>query len=691
MRDDLAHLTPEALAQLTNAGLVKRALRELGAGHRPQITLDDAQTIEARFDDGVACHWPRSTTIQNARCSCGAAGVCRHRVIVALACREPAEAAAGSPGSGETPAPAAPARAAPMREVASVSDDELARVVPAALLQQAERQRAEGIAIDIRRRSGGEPCDTARLPSATVRFWAGGAIEAARCDCVAATGCAHVALGVWAFRAAEAGEGPGANQPVTTVRLGPPGQRHAIDSAPFEQAVQVLLQQGVLQGSGALAQGFTAARAAAAGAAWLTLVVADLETWAEAFAQRSALYEAGDGVDLVAELALRLAAGRQPGQAGAVLGIGQAGETALDRLRLMALGARTARDGEQRITTLLLADIDTGTRLVLRHPWRVAEADEADEATQRAAERVAPGVRLEALAQGQLLAQQAARRADGSVRLARARSAQNSVLPQAGDWSQLAPPLRFASVAALRAEASAHPHAALQPRHAARRHVVFSPQRVSGVRYDANAQSLVAALADADGQTLLLQRTHERHTPHALDAIAAALDGRFGALRHVAGTLAWHDGLPRIEPWALACDQLIVPDLAPRCGALPDVLLGHADEPAADACTRALDTLGRHLAEAMHHGARRLPPRWRLEGAPLAQKLAATGLHELSQRLLALHAAMAADASTTADTARAFMALAALRQLHRDAAEAHHTAAMAAAPAPEPGPAASGP
>jgi hypothetical protein len=680
MRDDLAHLTPEALAQLTNAGLVKRAVRELAAGYRPQIAVDDAQTIEARFDDGVACHWPRSTTIQNARCSCGAAGVCRHRVIVALACRErAAEAAAETPGSPEP--------VAPMREVASVSDDELARVIPAALLQQAERLRAEGIAIDIRRRAGGEPCDTARLPSATVRFWAGGAIEAARCDCIAATGCAHVALGVWAFRAAERPEG---NDAITTVRLGPPGHRHAIDSAPFEQAVQVLLQQGVLQGSGALAQGFTAARAAANEAAWLALVVADLETWAEAFAQRSALYEAGDGVDLVAELGLRLAAGRQPGQAGAVLGIGQAGETALDRLRLMALGARTARDGEQRVTTLLLADIDTGTRLVMRHPWRVAEADEAGEATLRAAERVAPGVRLEALAQGQLLAQQAARRADGSVRLARARSAQNSVLPQAGDWAQLAPPLRFASVAALRAEARAHPHAALQPRHAARRHVVFSPQRVSGVRYDANTQTLVAALADAEGEALLLHRAHERHTPHALDAIAAALDGRSGALRHVAGTLSWQDGVPCIEPWALACDHLVVPDLATRCGALPDVLLGRADEAPSDACTRALDALGRHLAEALHHGMRRLPPRWRREGAPLAHTLAAAGLRELSQRVQVLHAALEVDAATTSDAARAFMTLAALRQLHRDATAAHWAAAdagplSASAPAPHRG------
>lgn len=665
MRDDLAHLTPEALAQLTNAGLVKRAVRELAGGERPQIELDADETLHARFADGVACSWPRGTTIQNARCSCGAAGVCRHRLMAVLAYREAA--------AQDTQAPPAP-----VREVASVGDEELARVIPAAFLQAAERARAEGLSVDLRRRSAGEPCDTARLPSATVRYWAGGAVEAARCDCVATGACDHVALGVWAFRAAQERH---AEDAIVTVRLGPPGRRHAVDASPFEAAVQALLQHGVLQGSGALAQGFTAARAASADAAWLALLVADLETWAEAYAQRSALYEPCDGVDLVAELALRLAAGAQPGSAGAVLGVGQAGMTELDRLRLMGLGARTQRDGERRLTTVVMADIDTGTRLVLRHEWQVPEARESEEAQLRGAERVAPGVLLEAIAQGQLLARQAARRPDGSIRLARARSSQNSVLPQAGDWAQLAAPLRCTSVAALRAEAMAHPSAALQPRHAARRHVVFSPQRVEAVRYDANAQCLMAALADADDETLLVQRTHERHVPHALDAVAAALDGRHGPLRHVAGTLHWQDGTPRLEPWALACDRLIVPDCAGRAGALAAVELGRTVDAAGDACGRALDSLGHHLATALHQGARRLPARWRREGEDLARALQAAGLQALSQALRDLQAVMAAgEGQPAANAARVFMRLAALRQLHLDAVEAQRAQAAAAAP-----------
>jgi hypothetical protein len=230
-------------------------------------------------------------------------------------------------------------------------------------------------------------------------------------------------------------------------------------------------------------------------------------------------------------------------------------------------------------------------------------------------------------------------------------------------------PLRFASVAALRAEALAYPHLALQPRHAARRHVVFTPRRVEAVRYDANEQCLVAALTDDDGETLILQRTHGRHTRHALDAIAAALDGRFGPLRHVAGTLSWQDGTPHLEPWALACDRLVVPDCEAHIGALREVELGRVSERTGDACTRSLDSLGRHLAMALHQGLRRLPARWQREGEDLERALTAAGLQALSQQLHVFQSAVAAEGARTAAAARAFMTLAALRQLHLDAIE----------------------
>ena len=654
VRDDLVHLSPEALSHAANAGIVKRAVRELAGGYRPRLTVDAQGLLEAAFDDGVSCRWPAGMAIQDARCSCNAAGVCRHRVIAALAYRESASARAD-----EALPVAAP--------VADADDAALARVVPATLLAQAGLLRDAGISIEVRQR-GSDPCDTARLPSATVRYWGGAALETARCDCVRAAACEHVALGVWAFRAARA-QDAAATQ--LTVRLGSAGQAHAVERAPFEQLVEAIVRHGVSQGADALMQGLSTARIAAADAAWLALLLADLETWSEGYAKRRALYDAAQGVDLLAELGLRLAGGGLPGHAAAVLGIGQAGETALDRVRLMCLGARTQRDGESRRTTLVMADIDTGTRLVLAHAWQVPEARRADEAAIRAAERLAPGVLLEALAQGQLLAQQAARRPDGSVRLARARSSQNSVLPQSADWAQLGAPLRFDSVAALRAEQQAHPTAALQPRHAARRFIVFSPAAVAPAAYDANEQGVALLLRDAQDAPLLVQRFHERHAPHALDAIAAAASGRHGALRHVAGVLSWQHGVPSLEPWALGCEGgLLVPDFTKASGALAALPLGVAQSASSDPCTLQLEALRQQLATLLHHGLARLPRAWAGESAPLARRLEAAGLRELSQRLQALSAEVVAAQVNPGDAvlAPALLQLLALRQLHEDAA-----------------------
>lgn len=654
-RDDLLHLSPEALSHAANAGIVKRAVRELAGGYRPRLALDTGGTLEASFDDGVTCQWPPGVTLQNVRCSCGASGVCRHRIIAALAYRESAQE--DEPHTAD---------AAP---VASVSDEALARVIPASLLAQAQALREAGLSVELRRRASGEPCETARLPSATVRYWGGAALEAARCDCLRASACEHVALGAWAFQAGERQDAAAAQ---LTVRLGGAGRAHAVDRKPFEELVEAVIRQGVAQGNAALMQSLSLARSVAADAAWLALLIADLETWSESYARRSALYEAVQGVDLLAELSLRLAAGRLPGNAGAVLGVGQAGETALDRVRLMCLGARTRRDGEARHTTLVMADIDTGTRLVLSHGWQVEQARLSEEAAIRAAERLAPGVRLEALAQGQLLAQQAARRPDGSVRLARARSSQNSVLPQAASWDALSRPVRFDSVEDLRAEQQSHPIAALQPRHAARRFIVFSPAAMEEPGYDAQAQSLVALLRDARGAPLLLQRSHERHAPHALDAMAAVAAGRHGVVRHVAGVLSWQHGTPVLEPWAFGCEGVVVvPDFAASSGALAAVPLGTVEAESADPCGALLEALRQQLATLLHHGLPRLPRGWAADSSALARQLDDAGLRHLAETLRGWIPGVVEAQANPKSTALAaeLMALLALRQLHVDAAQ----------------------
>ena len=108
--DPLLRLTVEALTQLTNVGLVKRAQREVEAGTLPTITRADDGSLQAEFTDSVRTVFAPGAGVADARCSCGAA-LCRHRLIVVLAWQRLA-------------ADSAPA-AEPLRSPGAMDDDAL--------------------------------------------------------------------------------------------------------------------------------------------------------------------------------------------------------------------------------------------------------------------------------------------------------------------------------------------------------------------------------------------------------------------------------------------------------------------------------------------------------------------------------------------------------------------------------------
>src|SRR5919202_1453121 len=97
-RADLLALSLEDLTALTNRGTVKRALRELEAQEvtgEPEEAGDG--TVTVRWSDGVECRIPGGAVLAQGRCSCPAAGVCRHLVRSVLAYQRSA-ASAGPPG-----------------------------------------------------------------------------------------------------------------------------------------------------------------------------------------------------------------------------------------------------------------------------------------------------------------------------------------------------------------------------------------------------------------------------------------------------------------------------------------------------------------------------------------------------------------------------------------------------------------
>lgn len=171
MRPDLALLDAEALAGLSNWGLVKRALRELEQGLGPRLEEREGALL-ATFPDGTICRLGQGLPLQQSSCSCGSANLCRHRLGMVLALpRRTTE---------EVP------------PELRIDPESVTRLVGVRLLQKARRLRDKGLQAEL----VGPPWQV-RLPTNTVRFLAGGDLNYAGCDCDSRGPCEHLAVAAW--------------------------------------------------------------------------------------------------------------------------------------------------------------------------------------------------------------------------------------------------------------------------------------------------------------------------------------------------------------------------------------------------------------------------------------------------------------------------------------------------------------
>jgi len=429
VRQDLLQLTPEALAAVANVGLVKRARKELERS-RPTIAEDAAGVVTGTFPDGVTTTLPPGTRLADAPCSCGAVAVCRHRVALVLAYA----------AQQATPQPEAPP--ASFGSPGEITDEALTALLGRRALDKARRAGLQ--VVHVRRAEAGEPARVG-LATCTVRFLVPLDPTWARCDCAAAAACEHVALAVWAFRLAdrtrrgEAGE--------LTLQL-EPDDAPAQDGVPLgdaEALVRDVVVEGVATASPALAQRFARARQAleCAGATWPASALEALEETLTAYRERAAGYRPAAVVELVVDVAARARAARGKGELppAYVLGLGEAGATSLDQVRLVSLGARVEAEGDDRVASVLLTDPGTGDVLVLTRRFGF-EPGQAEDGPALAGRQVAPGCALGALGHGQLVSRVAKRGADRRLSFGAQRGgARTSVTPQTGDaWGALPAP-----------------------------------------------------------------------------------------------------------------------------------------------------------------------------------------------------------------------------------------------------------
>lgn len=684
VREDLLELTLEALTVLANAGFVKRAQKELAAGQLPRLEVNSEGAVTAHFDDGVRTHLAPGRTLRDADCNCQASGMCRHRVLLVLTYQSQQAV------SGSSPQDAATEPQDGFWSPAEFDDAALALCFPAAVLSLAERLAAERPVLTLHPAHGGQ-APLAQLPMSSVRFFSRSALVHARCDCKMGSGCAHVVLAVWAFReAARLGRGAIAGAVEVPPRCtGAEPQDTApplLESAPEQAALaqmQALLQALWLDGSSQplahLAPRLAAlhTQVLALGWCWVADALDELRLLLQAQQARSSRFDPQRLLLVVTELWARLRAAKHvqaqrhdgvPAEAAQallpasqVLGLGIKGEVELDHLKLVSLGAVLWSDEVCDGADVLLADPDTQTVSVLAREWPRAEgaAAGAEAVTGR---RVA-GFPLRQLAAGQVITPGARRRANGRIDIAS--GAQTGVMPLSPTaWDGLQAPLRQTSVSALIDQLRRAPPDFVRPRQAAngaatgaggQLHVVsLAEARVVRSHWDAAAQVLHAALAsgtgvqpclepgqDGDEPLLFLALPHRSASPHAVDALARALAGEWGALRALAGPVQLQGGRAVMHPLALLTVQrgvvLQVEAAAPQSLTMTT---GHEERPPlVRAVTDTSEWLAQWLRQGLRHqtggsGSRLQAQTQRLEQAGLRQcaRLLATLTQQLQDK-----------------------------------------------------------
>jgi len=601
-RTDLLELTPEALTALANAGFVKRAQKDVAAGLLPQLEVDAEGSVRAVFDDGVQTVLAPGRTLRDATCSCSASGMCRHRVMLVLA-YQVRVAVDMDPFERWSPV--------------EFDDAALASSFAPAVLEQATKLANAHPVVGVQAGRSASLVPTAQLPMCSVRFFSRSSLAHARCDCKQGSGCAHVVLALWAFRQA-ALESPGAADVMvelqsradvtdTTDGTDAPtpmmqGEAARTLCAQIDALLQSLWLDGSAQPALALAARFEAARSQAQALGWCWVDDAIDEVWQLLQAQqaRSSRFDPVRLLSVLADLWARLEAARHAGQPGhrpalpasQILGIGVKGEVALDHLRLVSLGAELWADDAFEGASVLFADPDTQAVTVLQRQWpRVVAAGVSTGAssagTALASRRIA-GFSLRQLASGQVITKTAIRRANGLVEIT-AGVRQTGVLPLSPkSWDDLAEPLHQHSVDSLLAHLRAMPPDFVRPRQTANGAagvlyvVALEAMEVRSSHWDAQSQVLhaqLSPLAVADGDAVQLPESalhlalpHRTVAPGAVDALARALAGEWGALRAVAGPVRLEGGRAVMQPLSVLTAQramvLQVESAAPQALAL---------------------------------------------------------------------------------------------------------------------------
>ncbi|WP_424188968.1 SWIM zinc finger family protein [Actinokineospora sp. G85] len=577
-RADLMALTQDTLAALANRGLVKRAVKELDSGVAPEVSVDSDGTVRGVFPDDVIAALPPGVGLEAGVCSCGAPGVCRHRIALVLAFQRRA---------GDAPVEEASVDWSP----GEFTDEQLDSAFGARTLAAARKAWRAGYPALVRRPAGDDPA-LVELAASTVRFLVPGELGYIDTDTTPARRDLNVVLAVWAFRAADERDRAAPSQ---RIDVGGSGEAAGTGLDTALAAVDDVLRAGAVHAGPVLAASLRRAadEAESRNLRWPVAVLEDLSSQLTAYQERAATYRSERLAALIAELHARHRAVTSGGSSlrSRVLGTEERASTPLRRVRLIGLGCRVTPVGEARQVEVYLADPHSGTVLVLRREWA---AEDTTTGHDLAGRRVV-GAPLRSLSISNVVSESATRSAGREIRISQGQLAKTAVTPLGEAWSSLPPSLRVESYAELSAELAELPPWCVRPRVAAEFVRVLRVESVSWVSYAPGAQRLTAEVVDPEGTTATVVCDYRAVSPGALDVLAALLtDAHYlsGTVRRVGGTVL-------IEPIAIHTGTAVeVLDLA----ATNRSTLTTIDHDQADPLVAALNTALDTLAEAAHRG-----------------------------------------------------------------------------------------
>ena len=655
VRRDLLELTPEALTALANPGFVKRAFKDMAEGRGPVVAVKDDGTIEAVYADGHTAALAAGRSLRDAVCTCPAGGLCRHRVTLIPAYQSwAADRDQTSPEAREV----GDAEAEDLRSPAAFTDEQLEQSFKKTVLTQAAALAKTRPAVRLVSGSAEAAVPTAYLPMSTVRFFSARNLAHARCDCLEGGSCAHVVLAIWAFRQARQ-SGPDFTE--LTVVLG--RDDRASDGKIFEAraercaaAVYDLLGQiwadGLSQISPALEGKAAEAEILADGLKWrwISEAVSDLRRMLEAYQARSSRFSAAEFINQAAFLQARLEGARyadefaqSPIPAPQILGVGVAGETALEHLTLIGLGAELWEDAGQQGASCYFVDPDTMTLMVLERGFA---RDAVTETGGHILSRRVAGLSLKKIAQSQIVTRGAKRKANGLVTIAPEARLTNALPLSGQSWRNLGRPLKYAEAADLLEDMKNRAPEFVLPRQALGRLAILPVGEILEWGWDAGTQKMHAlinsSLDNQDGPAdqsniFRLELPYRKMDELSANNLARHLEQR--DIVDICGPVTVEAGSVTMVPLALTTAREMVVLAAHSAEERPLPPSDSAAEAGSEINT-ALDGLQNLLTQYLLEGIRHRSPKMQNDLADLMKTLSQLGLTVCTNGLGQLEAAL---------------------------------------------------